>query len=42
VSEHVSEYVPGFIKRDRADLIEQYDVPLDEYLERCEIQIARR
>jgi alpha-galactosidase len=39
-SEHFSEYVPWFIKRDRPDLIEQYEVPLDEYLTRCEIQIA--
>ena len=28
-SEHFSEYVPWFIKRDRPDLIEQYEVPLD-------------
>ncbi len=39
-SEHLSEYVPWFIKRDRPDLLEQYEVPLDEYLTRCEIQIA--
>jgi alpha-galactosidase len=39
-SEHFSEYVPWFIKRDRPDLIEQYEIPLDEYIERCEIQIA--
>jgi alpha-galactosidase len=39
-SEHFSEYVPWFIKRDRPDLIEQYEVPLDEYITRCEIQIA--
>ena len=39
-SEHFSEYVPWFIKRDRPDLIEQYAIPLDEYIERCEIQIA--
>jgi len=40
-SEHFSEYVPWFIKRDRPDLIEQYEVPLDEYLTRCELQIAQ-
>jgi alpha-galactosidase len=40
-SEHFSEYVPWFIKRDRPDLIERYDIPLDEYIRRCEIQIAR-
>jgi len=39
-SEHFSEYVPWFIKRDRADLIEQYEIPLDEYITRCETQIA--
>jgi len=39
-SEHFSEYVPWFIKRDRPDLVEQYEIPLDEYIERCEIQIA--
>lgn len=39
-SEHFSEYVPWFIKRDRPDLIEQYEIPLDEYLARCELQIT--
>jgi alpha-galactosidase len=39
-SEHFSEYVPWFIKRDRSDLIEQYEIPLDEYITRCELQIA--
>lgn len=39
-SEHFSEYVPWFIKRDRGDLIEQYEIPLDEYITRCELQIA--
>ncbi len=39
-SEHFSEYVPWFIKRDRPDLIEQFNIPLDEYPRRCERQIA--
>ncbi|MBO9308303.1 MAG: alpha-glucosidase/alpha-galactosidase [Chloroflexi bacterium] len=39
-SEHFSEYVPWFIKRDRPDLIERFNIPLDEYLRRCEAQIA--
>lgn len=39
-SEHFSEYVPWFIKRDRPDLIERYNIPLDEYIRRCENQIA--
>ena len=34
-SEHSSEYNPWFIKRDRPDLIEQYNIPLDEYPRRC-------
>ena len=39
-SEHFSEYVPWFIKRDRPDLIEEFNIPLDEYPRRCERQIA--
>jgi alpha-galactosidase len=39
-SEHFAEYVPWFIKRDRPDLIEEFNVPLDEYITRCEAQIA--
>ena len=38
-SEHFSEYVPWFIKRDRDDLIEEFNIPLDEYIRRCERQI---
>jgi alpha-galactosidase len=39
-SEHFSEYVPWFIKANRPELIEQFNVPLDEYPARCEDQIA--
>ncbi|RIK51504.1 MAG: alpha-glucosidase/alpha-galactosidase [Chloroflexi bacterium] len=39
-SEHFAEYVPWFIKRDRPDLIEEFNIPLDEYITRCENQIA--
>ena len=39
-SEHFSEYVPWFIKRDRPDLIDTFNIPLDEYITRCEFQIA--
>ena len=39
-SEHFAEYVPWFIKRDRLDLIETFNVPLDEYPRRCVQQIA--
>jgi alpha-galactosidase len=38
-SEHFSEYTPWFIKRDRPDLIDQLNIPLDEYIRRCEDQI---
>lgn len=34
-SEHFAEYVPWFIKRDRPDLIERFQIPLDEYPKRC-------
>ena len=40
-SEHFAEYVPWFIKRDRPELIERYNIPLDEYLTRCENQIGK-
>lgn len=40
-SEHFSEYVPWFIKQGRPDLLEQFAIPLDEYLRRCELQIQR-
>jgi alpha-galactosidase len=39
-SEHFSEYTPWFIKRDRPDLIERFNIPLDEYIRRCEVQLA--
>jgi alpha-galactosidase len=39
-SEHFSEYVPWFIKRDRRDLLLDFNIPLDEYIQRCETQIA--
>ena len=38
-SEHFSEYVPWFIKRDRPDLLDEFGIPLDEYPRRCERQI---
>jgi alpha-galactosidase len=40
-SEHFAEYTPWFIKRDRPDLIERFNIPLDEYLRRCERQNVR-
>lgn len=39
-SEHYAEYVPYFIRRDRPDLIERFNIPLDEYIRRCEERIA--
>lgn len=38
-SEHFSEYVPWFIKRDRPDLIKKFNIPLDDYLDRCQAQV---
>lgn len=39
-SEHFAEYTPWFIKEGREDLIDYYNVPLDEYPARCIDQIA--
>ena len=39
-SEHFAEYVPWFIKPDHPELIERFNIPLDEYPRRCERQIA--
>lgn len=35
-SEHFAEYVPWFIKSDRPELVERFNIPLDEYPRRCE------
>ena len=40
-SEHLAEYVPWFIKSAQPGLIEEFNIPLDEYLRRCEEQLAR-
>jgi alpha-galactosidase len=39
-SEHFSEYVPWFIKRERPDLLEAFEIPIEEYIRRCKAQIA--
>ena len=39
-SEHLSEYLPWFIKNSHPDLISRYNIPLDEYPRRCREQIA--
>ncbi|MBT2757715.1 alpha-glucosidase/alpha-galactosidase [Mesobacillus foraminis] len=38
-SEHNAEYHPYFIKSKYPELIERYNIPLDEYPRRCENQI---
>jgi alpha-galactosidase len=38
-SEHLSEYVPYFIKSQYPDLIEEFNILLDEYPRRCIAQI---
>ena len=40
-SEHLAEYVPWFIKAARPELLEEFNVPLDEYPRRCEAQMAQ-
>ncbi len=39
-SEHLSEYTPYWIRKDAPELIERFNIPLDEYLRRCEKQIS--
>ncbi len=38
-SEHTAEYVPWFIKTTAPELIEEFNIPLDEYPRRCVRQI---
>ena len=38
-SEHFAEYTPWFIKNDQPELIEKFDIPINEYIRRCEKQI---
>ncbi len=38
-SEHTAEYLPYFIKSKYPELIERFNIPLDEYPRRCEEQI---
>lgn len=40
-SEHNAEYNPLFIKNKYPELIERYNIPLDEYPRRCIVQIDR-
>ena len=39
-SEHFSEYTPWFIKSGQPELIDRFNIPLDEYPARCEDQLA--
>ena len=39
-SEHLAEYVPWFIKAARPELVDELNIPLDEYPRRCEAQLA--
>jgi alpha-galactosidase len=39
-SEHFAEYTPYFINAKHPELIDKYEIPLDEYPRRCEAQIA--
>lgn len=39
-SEHLAEYLPYFIKASHPELIDKFNIPLDEYPRRCEEQIA--
>lgn len=38
-SEHSAEYYPYFIKKTHPELLEKYNIPLDEYPRRCRINI---
>ncbi|OAS86843.1 MULTISPECIES: alpha-glucosidase/alpha-galactosidase [Metabacillus] len=40
-SEHNAEYHPYFIKKNYPELIEKFNIPLDEYPRRCVSQIER-
>ena len=40
-SEHNAEYNPFYIKSKYPELIERFNIPLDEYPRRCEVQIER-
>jgi alpha-galactosidase len=40
-SEHTAEYHPYFIKRNYPELIERFNIPLDEYPRRCVVQLDR-
>ena len=39
-SEHFAEYTPWFIKNSQPELIQKFDIPVNEYIRRCEKQLA--
>lgn len=39
-SEHTAEYFPYFIRKTNPDLVERFNVPIDEYIRRCIAQNA--
>ena len=39
-SEHFSEYTSWYIKGRRPEIIDELNIPLDEYIRRCEVQIS--
>ncbi len=40
-SEHTAEYFQYFIRKDHEELIDQFDIPIDEYIRRCISQNKR-
>ena len=40
-SEHSAEYFPYWIKSTHPELVEEFGIPLDEYIRRCIVQIER-
>ena len=39
-SEHFAEYTPWFIKSHKPELLKEFNIPINEYIRRCESQIA--
>ena len=39
-SEHFAEYTPWFIKSHKPELLYEFNIPINEYIRRCEKQIA--
>lgn len=39
-SEHFAEYTPWFIKSHKPELLSEFNIPINEYIRRCESQIA--